>query len=204
MSKKTMLSLAVIGFIVIISAWAFSSSLKISRQIKSSQVNVDKNKDEAVIEKPFITETRNGNKFLEVYADSGTYDSTKNGTLLTNVKGNFYKESKVALSFESPKGIYYQKSKEVKLIGGSKAVTTDDISVIANEMHWISKKNQIIATGNVKINKSQQYETQSDGAIFYIKDAVIRNFKIMGKAQTNVFTLKPSKQSHKKSHKVTI
>lgn len=183
MSKKMMVSLGAIGFIIIVSIWAFITSLKISDEFKNTQVTIDKNQDEAVIEKPFITETKDGIKYWEIYADSGSYDSTKNGALLKNVKGNFYKQNKVVLSFEAPIGVYCQKTKEVRLKNGAKAATNSDVLITANEMYWVGKKNQITCSRNTKIHKLHQFATKSDSAIF---NTDFSKFKIIGKSETYV------------------
>lgn len=185
MSKRFIISLIVVGILTAVSIWAFAVSSKLTTNIKQVSNDPDISDEKVNIEELVITETREGQKFWEIYASSGIYDNTQNQAILTDIKGNFYKNNKVVLSFESPLGIYNEKSKEVKLTGEVKAATDSKIFISSKELSWIGSNNKLIANKDVKIRQSNRLQTTGDKAIFTTD---FTSFKITGNTQTNVYT----------------
>lgn len=185
MSKKTITSIILIIMLALLSLWAFNSSSKIMNKFKKANIEKSTVKNEDVnAEELVITETRDGQKYWEIYANSGHYDQAKNKALLNNIKGNFYKNNKVILSFEAPSAIYSQKNKEIVLTGGAKAATNNDIYISAHELKWTGNDQEIFASGNVKIRKAQNILTLSDKSVFTTD---LSQLKLIGNSQTKLY-----------------
>lgn len=185
MSKRVIASVVVIIFLLLLSIWGFWVSYNVTKDMeKTSSVSKNVNSEEIRVEELIITETKKGKKLWEVQAESGHYDNVKNLAVLKTVKGNFFKNSKIVLSFRAPAAFYDQQKKEVRLINGASAITENGVYVNADEMAWQGIEDQILAQGNVSINKSDRFLTLSDKA-FFNKD--FSSFKINGKSKTSVY-----------------
>ncbi len=184
MSKKTFFSLLVLAVMGILSIWAFVMSKNMIGQIEIS--DSEKLGDEQIsIKELVITETKDGKKFWEVYADSGQYNNGNNIALLYNIVGNFYQEGNVVLSVVSPKAEYNNDTKEIKLFGGAEAANNKNVFLNAREIRWAGSKNEITAAGNVKIIKEDEgIMTISDKSIF---DTDFKNIQLSGDASTYVY-----------------
>jgi lipopolysaccharide assembly outer membrane protein LptD (OstA) len=152
--------------------------------------NVNTNKDsgsdsdKARIEELVIIETKDGVKFWEVYADSGYYDGTGQNAILTDIKGNFYRDGNVVLSFDAPIAVYTSKDKEIRLKGGTRAATKNDVLITAKELSWKGSQDEIVAQGDVKIRKSEDLLITSDSSIF---NTDFTKIKLKGNSFTNVY-----------------
>ncbi|MFH0703157.1 MAG: LPS export ABC transporter periplasmic protein LptC [bacterium] len=186
MSKRLIISGSIIGALILLSLWAFIASSRMADNIKQVSNRPDNtiNEEAVFVNDLIITETRDGQKFWEVYAYSGKYDNEQTQALLTNVKGNFYKNNKVILSFEAPMAIYDSKNKGIKLTGGSKALTNNDIFILAKELTWTGNKGDIIAKGSVKIKKADKFSTSGEKCVF---NTDFSKFKVIGSSETNVY-----------------
>lgn len=190
MSKKLIFSIIFLILILGLSIWAFTVATNITKSvseadIQASRKKIDKSKNENVNAKGvIITETEAGKKFWEIYADSGKYDSKTTLVSLVQVKGNFYKNNKVVLSFDAPFGKYNQKSKGIILTGGARALSNKDIFISAKKLVFKGKTDEITATGNVKIKKSDEMMTLSDKSVFDTSFKWLKNF---GNAQAFVY-----------------
>lgn len=187
MSKKSILFAIIILILIALSYWAYSTSGNITDNAGKISQNTSPDSEKVNIEDMVITETREGQKFWEIYAESGRYENNANQAILSNIKGNFYKNGKVVLSFEASQGTYNGKSKEVKLIGGIKALTDKDIFIEAKELGWIGHTDKMTAKGNVKIRKGADFLTFADAATF---TTAFSDVKVQGHSQTNVYTKK--------------
>ncbi|OGI04342.1 MAG: hypothetical protein A2287_05075 [Candidatus Melainabacteria bacterium RIFOXYA12_FULL_32_12] len=184
MSKKSVILTTVIGILSILGFLAFNISSNITRDINLLSDESNNDSKRANIEELVITETREGQKFWEVYATSGQYSDNKNMAVLTNIKGNFYKEGKVVLSFDAPVATYISRNKEIRLSGGSRAATNNDILITSKELTWTGGKDEILAKGNVKIKKSDELIITSDKSSF---NTDFTYLKLMGNSETNVY-----------------
>lgn len=184
MSKKSIISILIIGSLILLGLWAFIVSYQITSSMKSTYDNPNAINEKANIEELIITETREGQKFWEVYAKSGQYDDNQKGAKLTNIKGNFYKEGKVILSFDAPTAFYISQNKEVKLTGGSRIITDKDILITAQNISWTGTIDEIMANGNVKIRKANEFLITSDDSVF---NTDFTKLKVTGNSETNVY-----------------
>ena len=183
MSRKSIILTVIIGGLAILGILAFNISSNITRDLN---LLTDESNDgqRANIEELVITETRDGQKHWEVYANSAQYDNSKNMAVLTDVKGNFYKEGKVILSFDAPVATYNAKIKEIVLTGGSRAATDNDILITAEEISWTGSKDEITAKKNVKIRRADELYVTSDESSF---NTDFTKLKLRGNSLANVY-----------------
>ncbi|OGI00571.1 MAG: LPS export ABC transporter periplasmic protein LptC [Candidatus Melainabacteria bacterium GWF2_32_7] len=183
MTKKSIFSLLILVILGTLSIWAFLFS-------KSLMGNVHISEEESVgdeqvtIKELVITETRNGQKFWEIYAETGYYDNGNNIAVLKNIAGNFYKEDNVILSVISPEATFNNKNKEIKLHGGAQAANDKGVFIRADEICWAGSKDEVTAKGNVKIIKEEGLMTVSDKSSF---DTDFSNLKLTGNVNAYVF-----------------
>ena len=167
MTKKTLISSLIIGIFVFVTAWAMILSYQITREVNlNKKNNISGSEENANVENIIITETKNGQKFWELYAQEGQYDSTKSNAELTNIKGYFYNNNKMVLTFTSPQAHYSVKNKEIKLLGRPQAVTESKIYISSDEMTWSDVEDKIKAKGSVKIIKMPKFAAKADNALF--------------------------------------
>lgn len=183
MSKKTLFSLFVIVAIGMLSIWAYFVSENLTKDVQQiSEKTIDG--DKLSVDELILTETKDGEKFWEVYAKKGNYVSSLNVAKLKGVSGNFYKNNKVVMSFEAPAAKYIDKNKQIKLIGGAKAITDSGILITADELCWAGKTDQIVAEKHVKIQKAPKYLLSGDKTVF---SSDLKYFKMVGSSQTKVY-----------------
>jgi len=184
MSKKTFFSLLVLAVMGVLSIWAFVMSKSMMGEVIITE-NENLGDEQVSITELVITETKEGQKFWEVYAESGYYNNGNNIALLENIKGNFYSDGSVVMSVASPKAEYNNDTKEIKLFGGAQAANNKDVYIDADEICWTGSKDEITAAGNVKIvNENEGLMTISDESSF---DTDFTNIKLSGDASTYVY-----------------
>jgi len=188
MTKKLKISLIILISIILLSTWAFFVSTTMTKNVKRVAENQPLIDENAAVQELVLTESKNGTKFWELYASSGDYDTVSEQVHLKNVKGNFYKNNKVVLSFDSPLATYYDKNKEVKLYGGARAATDKKILITAKELYWKGKNDLIVAKNDVKIKRSSEILVTGNQSYFFLKSSKI---KMVGRVNTRL--LKGSK-----------
>ena len=183
LSKRTIFSVVLLTFLILLSIWVFftNSAGKIdtissdSQKIESNQVTVND---------LIIIETKKGQKYWEVLAETGTYDKTMGKADLTNIIGNFYQNGKVVLSFEAPLAVYDRINKEITLKNNAIVVNDQGVTMTAGEICWSSEKNKIIANQKVKIVQKGKLLTTSDEAEF---NADFTHLKLSGNSSSYVY-----------------
>lgn len=185
MSKKTIFSVIFLIIFGILSIWAFMISKNIMGNTKITEENSEID-EQITLQELIIIETKDGRKFWEIYADSGQFDKGTEKATLNNISGNFYRDGKVVLSVTSPTAIYDSDKKEIKLKGGAQGANNKNIYIKAEEIRWAGAKDEIHATGNVKIIRGDQVMTISDKSTF---DTDFTSLKLSGEANTYVFSL---------------
>ena len=181
----------IIGFagLAVILLWAFISAEVITRNFNRSQVSDGKDGQEASVNGLILTETKDGQKFWELYGETGKYDSSNEVAMLNNVVGNFYKNNEVAMSFQSSKGVYNAKKKLIVLFDDTFIVIKDGVTLRTNRLDWAGSDKPIVAQGNVEIAKGSEFlasasmvEISPDYDKFKIKgNAVSKIYKGVGK-----------------------
>ena len=183
--KKKRGYLIAITLIIVIMSWAFISAGIITsnferEQIKKSSANEQKVKADGII----ITETKDGNKSLEIYGENGNYNNTDRLAILENVIGNLYKNGEVTMSFQSTKGTYNEQDNIITLYEHTYIVLKNDTSLEADKLIWSGSDKDTIAEGHVKIKKGNELVSTADKCII---SAGYDSFKIVGNTKTKLF-----------------
>ena len=185
MSKRNKLYIILFAIVLLGCIWAFASAAFITKSFKADIINNIAEKQELKVRGIFVTETKDGEKYWEIYADEGQVDSETKVALLYNPVGNFYDKGEVIMSFKSDKGTYQEDTKKIILYDNTLMVYKDGTNVTANKFIWAGKDNEIIAKDNVVI-------TKTDGS-FLIKgqEASLSNnmthFTIKNKSESRLY-----------------
>ena len=185
MSKKTLFSIILLGTFGFLCIWAFSTSKSILGETSLSQKNTPAG-ERINLKELIILETKEGQKFWEVYADSGYYEKAGDIAILKNISGNFFKDGKIVFSVASPEATYNNDRKEVTLKGGASAANDRNVYIEADEICWAGTKDKITARGNVKIMRNDEFLTVSEESSF---DTDFTNLELSGNSKTYVFSL---------------
>lgn len=184
MSKKFIILSSVFAFILLISIWAYSVSVSITKDLNQTIENTVKNEENVDINGLVLTETQDGKKFWELYAKQAQYTNNDSVANMKDVVGNIYKDGKVVLSFKAPEALYKNKDKFIKLSGGAYAASDKNVTIYADELEWSNKKDLFYANGNVKIKQENKFYSTGNSSVFN-KD--FTNFKIKGNSKTRVY-----------------
>ena len=190
LSKKKKSYLIVFLALTGILIWAFVSAGVITHNFNRSQLSLGEDRQEALINGIILTETKDEQKYWEIYGETGNYDSKNEVAMLNNVVGNFYKDNEVSISFESSKGTYNAKKHQIILYEDTFIVMKDGTSLKTNKLEWSGSNVPIIAEGGVTIArgneflaKAQEMEISPD----------FDKFKIKGKAISKIYDVKEKK-----------
>ena len=184
MDKKKRAYLFVVLGIVCVMLWAFISAGFITSNFNRAQVKGGANDQKVNAYGLIITETKQGQKYFEIYGESGSYSNDHSIATLNNVVGNFYKNGEVAMSFQSSKGSYNEKTKTINLYEHTYIVLQDETSLEADSLVWSGSENDVIAEGNVKIKKSNEMYALADKCVI---SSGYEKFKIIGQTQTKLY-----------------
>lgn len=173
------------GFLtVFILLWAFISAGVITGNFNRALIkgSGDGQKVDAI--GIIITETKENKKYFEIYGETGSYSNENNMATLHNVVGNFYKDGRVAMSFQSSKGTYDEKAGVITLYEHTYIVLEDKTSLESDKLIWSGSDKDTIAEGNVKIKKSDEMYALADKCII---SPNYEKFKIIGKTKTQIY-----------------
>lgn len=170
--------------------WAFISAGVITHDFNRSQLSVDKDRQEALINGIILTETKDEKKYWELYGETGSYDSTNEVAMMDNVIGNFYKENKVAMSFQSSKGTYNASKKVIVLYQDTFIVLEDGTTLKSDRLRYAGNDKPIIATGNVKITRDNNFLATADEVEI---SPDFTSFKIKGNTTSKMYDTKETK-----------
>jgi len=162
-NKKKLLGIVVIAFIIGIMAWAFISASILTANFDHTQVKVTQNEQKIDAVGIIITETKDGNKYFEIYGETGSYTNELNIATLNNVVGNFYKDGQVAMSFQSSKGTYDESAGTITLFENTYIVLQDSTSLEADKLTWYGSDKETVAEGNVKIKNRKLADASTLG-----------------------------------------
>ncbi len=186
MKKNKKLYLSIFFALVLgVCVFSFIWSWWVTREIRTDSENASAQGQKVTVKNLVLTETKDGQKYWELYAKSGDYSSTEGLVILDDILGNFYdKSEEVVLSFRSPRGYYVESEKTIKLEGDTLLVAKDGSSISANEFIWKGQDEDITAEGNVVINRNNELVTNSEKAVF---NSELTYFKILGKTNTKIY-----------------
>ena len=181
--KKRAYLFAVLG-IVFIMVWAFVSAGVITANFNRAQIKGGANDQKVNAVGIIITETKQGKKYFEIYGETANYSNDHSVATLNNVVGNFYKNDEVAMSFQSSKGSYDEKTETITLYEHTYIVLKDETSLEADRLTWSGSDKDTVAEGNVKIKKSDEMNALADKCII---SPGYEKFKIVGQTQTKIY-----------------
>lgn len=191
LSKKRKAYLLAFLTIAGILAWAFISAGIITHNFNRSQLSVDKDRQEALINGIILTETKNERKYWEIYGETGSYDSTTGVAMLNNVIGNFYDENnEISMSFESSHGTYNSEKSQIILYENTHVVIKDGTSLRTRRLTWSGADKPVIAKGDIKITRNQELYATADTVEI---SPNYEHFKIIGHAVSKLYDAKEKK-----------
>lgn len=190
LGKKRLTYFIIFALLVCVLIWAFISAGIITRNFNRDQLVGTENKQELNISGIILTETKNDKKYWEIYGETGLYSSDNKVALLENVTGNFYSNNEVSMSFESSKGTYNEVKKQIRLYNDTHIVIKDGTTLYCDSLVWSGSDKDIVATGNIKINRNNELIATAEKALITPDYA---DFKIIGKTVTKLYDLKETK-----------
>ncbi len=170
--------------VVFVMGWAFLSAALITANYTRAQLKGVPDEQKVDAEGIIITETKDGNKYFEIYGETGHYSNDHSIATLNNVIGNFYKDNNVSMSFQSSKGTYNEKTKEITLYENTFIVLEDTTSLTTDKLIWAGSDKDTIAEGHVVIKKNNEMVATADKGII---SAGYEKFKITGKTTTKLY-----------------
>ena len=183
-NKKNTAYIILFSIIVIACLWAFISAGIITKSFKDKIIDQTYKNKEANIENLLVTETKEGEKLWELYAETGRYSDTDSIVLLEDIIGNFYEEKNVKASFKADRGTYHSTKKEIVLDSNVVLVYKDGTNIMTDRITYKGKGSDIVAEGNVRIERPKE-------AIIYGGKAVLKgdfsDFHIEGRTQTKFY-----------------
>ncbi len=181
--NKFYIGLAVLVIVGLI--WAFIAGGMITRNFKKDILENAMEKQQVTVHGLIVTETKDNQKYWEIYAEEGHYNSSDKVILLQNVMGNFF-DSKggVTMSFKSDKGTLTEETKKVVLYENSLIVYKDGEYVSADKITWQGKEADITAQGNLVLEKKDQIRIHGEKATLSPDWKI---FKVVGKTKTELF-----------------
>ena len=183
-SKKNIAYVVAFSIILIACIWAFVAAGMITKSFKNKIIDQTYKNKEANIENLLVTETKEGVKLWEMYAETGRYSDTDSVVLLEDIIGNFYEDEKVKASFKADRGTYHSTKKEIILYSNVVLVYNDGTNLMTDRIEYMGKDTDIVAQGNVRIEKPNE-------AIIYGGKAVLKgdfsDFHIEGRTQTKFY-----------------
>ena len=183
-NKKNIAYVIAFSIILIACIWAFVSAGMITKSFKNKIIDQTYKNKEANIENLLVTETKEGVKLWEMYAETGRYSDTDSIVFLEDIIGNFYEDDKVKASFKADRGTYHSSKKEIILYSNVVLVYNDGTNLMTDRIEYMGKDTDIVAQGNVRIEKPNE-------AIIYGGKAVLKgdfsDFHIEGRTQTKFY-----------------
>ncbi len=187
LTKKKKIYTIVFLTIAGVLAWAFITAGVITRNFNRDQLVGTENRQELDISSIILTETKGDKKYWEIYGEKGYYNSDNRVALLENVVGNFYSDNEVSMSFESSKGTYNEVKKQIILYNDTHIVIKDGTSLYCDRLVWSGSDKDVIAEGNIKINRNNELIATAQKAII---NSDYSKFEIVGKTVTKLYKIK--------------
>lgn len=182
--KKKRLYVLVFAALGGILAWAFITAGIITHDFNRKQLESTGDEQEAVVNGIILTETKNDQKYWEIYGETGKWDSQKGIAQLNKVIGNFYQDNEVSMSFESSKGTYNSKDGDIILYKDTFIVLKDGITLNADKLHWYNSHSPIVAEGHIKIQKGKELLSTADKIVI---SPSYTSFQISGNTVSKVY-----------------
>ncbi len=170
--------------IVLILLWSFFSAKLLTSGLNRKDIEQGGDSQQAVVEGIILTETKDEEKYWEIYGDTGVYDSRQEVATLNGVLANFYKDNKVSMSIKSSKGTYDSKDKKITLYEDTYLVIKEGLTLSADKLVWTGNDKPIFAYGHVIITKDDQFMANADEIEI---SADYENIKIKGNTVSKIY-----------------
>ncbi len=176
----------IIGFVLCagILFWAFITAGILTSDFNRSNLNNAADRQEVKTRGLIITETKDNKKYFEIYGETGNYNNADKKAELDNIIGNFYKDNEVSMSFSSVHGTYDEVEKTIILREKVFIVIQDGTSLKSDELIWQGNDKDILANGNVIIERNGELNAVAEHAII---SPDFDKFKIKGKSVTKIY-----------------
>lgn len=184
MHKKQKVYFWIFVAISIVLFWAFISAGVITHNFNRNSLRGAGDNRELEVKSLILTESKEGQKSWEIFGETGEYSSDHKIARLNNVIGNFYKDNKISMSFQSSQGTYNEETHNIDLYDNTYVVLDNDVSVLADHVTYNSDSKIITAEGNVKINQKGAFIATADEAFV---DPSFTIFKIKGNTNTRIY-----------------
>ncbi|MBQ9245960.1 LPS export ABC transporter periplasmic protein LptC [bacterium] len=182
--KRNIIYIGLLSIVILACFWAFVSAGMITKSFKDKIIDKTYKNKEANIESLLVTETKDGAKLWELYADEGTYTDSDNIVLLQNLIGNFYEGNTVKASFQADAGTYNATTKQIILYNNVILVYEDGTNLQTERLKYSGKEEDIIAEGNVRIEKPGEAVIIGNKAIL---SSDYKDFHIEGRTETHFY-----------------
>ena len=184
LSKKKRTYFISAGIVIGVLLWAFVTAKIITHDFNRQQVNGKQDEQQAFVNGIILTETKNEEKYWEIYGENGKYNSVNGIAQLNNVLGNFYKDNEVSMSLKSSKGSYNSKTRAITLYEDTFIVLKDGITLNADKLVYLDSKSPIVAEGHIKVRKDNQLLSTADKITI---SPGYESFKIEGNTVSKVY-----------------
>ena len=171
-NKKNAIVLILVLLVVGLIYWAYASRPKFE-ETQNTQTN-----KVMVYHNNTLKEEVNGKLIWQCYAETMTVDQDSQMFTMEKVKGTFYREDGTSIEINAPKATYDQKNKNIELVDGIEAKSSDELKFKTDKVTWNGEQGILTCEGNVDINKPGMRATADKAES---KDA-FTNFKLMGNA----------------------
>ena len=182
--KKKRSYVIAIFLVIFVMSWAFISAGVITANFNRSQIKGKEDEQKVDAVGIIITETKDGNKYFEIYGETGNYSNDRSVATLNNVIGNFYQKNEVAMSFQSSKGTYDEKTGVITLYDNTYIVLKDNTSLNTDKLTWSGSDKETIAEGHVLIKKDNEMIATADKGYIGVG---YEKFKIVGNTKTKIY-----------------
>ena len=184
LTKKQKMYVVVSSAITLILLWSFFSAKLLTSGLNRKDIAQNGESQQAVVEGIILTETKDEEKYWEIYGDSGVYDSKQESASLNNVHANFYKENNVSMSIVSSKGTYNAKDKTITLYEDTYLIIEQGLTLSADKLVYKGSDEPILAYGNVIITKGDEFMANADEIEI---SADYSNIKIKGNTTSKIY-----------------
>lgn len=170
--------------ITLILLWSFFSAKLLTSGLNRKDLAQNGESQQALVEGIILTETKNEEKYWEIYGDTGLYDSKQDTASLNNVHANFFKDNKVSMSIVSSKGSYDAKTKTITLYEDTYLVIEQGLTLSADKLIYKGSNEPILAYGNVIVTKGDEFMANADEIEI---SADYSNIKIKGNTTSKIY-----------------
>lgn len=184
LSKKKRVYLLIVLALTGVLLWAFVTAKIITHDFKRQMNNSKQVQQEAVVKGVILTETKNDQKYWEVYGDTGHWNGENGEAQLDGVLANFYKDNKVSMSLKSSKGTYNSETKVITLYEDTFIAIDGGITLNADKLTYVNSSEPIVAEGHIKVRKDNSLVSTADKIVI---SPDYSDFKIIGHTVSKVY-----------------